>query len=442
MEDTNRINNESFDDYALRMIDSRVENGLEYNEVYELLTGEIYANDNSRKSLYGIKHFLLMKKQSSDEELGKEIERLSNRESVEIKADNSRVLEKFVLACEEDFKTPQRILEMVGYDPKSWEITNSKISKWNVSGGVGNSNKILYSVKCTVKPIVQEFDIEWIEDTIAKIDFSNIKISPSKDIPKDGYIVEINFADVHLGKYVTTLVSDDEYNLDIAVKAYLSMVDEALDRVKHLKVKKFLFTFGQDFINIDTKLGTTRGTRQDMDRFFDEIYKTGLETLITAIEKIRIVAPVEAIYVKGNHDAQSTYTMGIAIEKMYEFNKILDVTVDSTSHQRKYRRFGEVALCFTHGNLEKARLFEVMQIDRPDLMVCKTKEIHCSHFHEENTKTKAGIVIRRLNSPSASCLWTWESGYGGSQKVGNLFVYDELNGLKSQEYIWARKEVE
>ena len=435
------IKKETFDEYTLNMIEDRSENGFEYDELYETILGEEYhvSPTESRKRTRGIRDYLLKKQSMSESEADIEFARLSNKESIEIKQDNSRILEKYVLACEADFKTPRKILEMLGYSPELWTITSSKISKWNVSGGVGNQNKILYSVKATVKPIVQEFNNEWIKDTIAKIDFSNIKLSPSKEIPKDGHIVEINFADVHLGKYVTTLVSNDNYNLDIAVKAYLGMIDEALDRIKHLKVKKILFTFGQDFINVDSKLGTTRGTSQDMDRFFDEIYKTGLETLITAIEKIRIVAPVEAIYVKGNHDAQSTYTMGIAIEKMYEFNGITDVEVDSTSHQRKYRRFGEVALCLTHGDKEKARLFEVMQIDRPDLMVCKTKEIHCSHFHEENTKTKAGIVIRRLNSPSPSCHWTWESGYGGSQKVGNLFVYDEVNGLKSQEYIWAKK---
>jgi hypothetical protein len=317
MSNIEKDKNESYDNYSLRMIIDRSSNELEYDELFDMLTDVQYSNDNARKALSGVKAYLLKKESMSDEST--KDAKLRYKESIEINKDGVQISDKLIVMSEEQRKDPDYMLEAHGYDKNKFELLNVRNNFWNVyskQDGV----QTLYSSKITVKPILQEFNEDWICDVIDGIDFSNVKISNSKDNNNiDGYVVEVNFADVHLGKYVSELVSKENYNLDIAKEAYLGMIDEAIDRMSNMKVKQIVFIFGQDYINVDNKVGTTtRGTRQDMDRFFEEVYKTGLEVLIKSVEKLRKIANVEAIYIKGNHDSQSTYTMAVAMEKMYE----------------------------------------------------------------------------------------------------------------------------
>jgi len=193
---------------------------------------------------------------------------------------------------------------------------------------------------------------------------------------------------------------------------------------------------GQDYLNFDNLQGTTtKGTRQDMNEFFHEVYNKGLKLLIETIEILRQIAPTEVIYVKGNHDKLTSYTMAKTLDELYKFNSIENVTVDYSPKQRKYRVYGDSLVGYGHGEEEKNRIFDCMQVDEKENWSKKYKYFHLSHKHSERGKEKAGVEYNWLGCLSESCKWTWDSGFVGAVKKGHVFVYDDVDGKIAQFYV-------
>ena len=175
---------------------------------------------------------------------------------------------------------------------------------------------------------------------------------------------------------------------------------------------------------------TTKGTPQDTDIKYDALYKLLLKNIIFIIERLTKIAPVEIIYVGGNHDKLTSFTMA---EAMYwHFLNNDNVEVDSVFNNRKYRLIGNVLLGFAHGDDEKKNIIYCMQNDVPELWgKAKYREFHLSHFHKEvMVDEKNGIIMRWISSISGTDAWTYNGGYIGSQKKAQSFVWDDEKGLE------------
>lgn len=190
-------------------------------------------------------------------------------------------------------------------------------------------------------------------------------------------------------------------------------------------------------MNVDNLQGTTtKLTRQDMNEFYETIYDKALEFLIEAVEKLRDIAPVEFIYVKGNHDKLTTFTMFKALEKMYKNTE--GVTIDSSMKQRKYRVIGENTLVgYSHGEEERNNIFQCMQTDAMQDWNKKYRYFHLSHKHSENRKEIGGVIYNWLGSLSENCSWTYGCGYVGAEKKCHVFVYDDVDGKEAEFYVKA-----
>lgn len=443
-----RKENESFLEYTERLIKNRKEYDLDKAEVYELILGEQASSDHSRKSLTAIYKFLNrleedgmsndikeIHKELNDKDLEQKIGSYKNK--IEHNADGTQSSDRLIKMAEEDAKDAEFLLKAHGYNVESWELVSARNNIWNVYSKKDGISE-LYSSKIVVKPKKILFNEQWIKNVIDKIDFSKrIKKYEYNNIDKTSKTVEINFPDVHIGKFVQELISNGVYNADIAVNRYRNAINEALNRISVYNVKKFIYPLGQDYINFDHLEGTTtKGTRQDMNEFYESVYKKAYKCLLETVEKLRSIAPVHIIYVKGNHDSLSTFTMCYSLSELYEFNNISDVTVDYSTLQRKYIKIGNTTLGLGHGEKEKNKIKECMQVDVPELWNNKYRYFHLSHFHSERaTNEIGGVVYKWLGSMSENCKWTYESGYVGAQKKGHVFVYDDEKGLWAEFFI-------
>lgn len=442
-----RIDNESFLSYAERLINNRIEYDLDKTEVYELLLGKQVSSDHARKCLTNTLDIIeaskqittedkLIHKEFNDKDLKKELGR-NYKETIELNNDGSQSSDKLLLLSEENCKDVNFLLKAHGYSTTEWELISARNNIWNVYSCQDGIQEI-YSSKIVVKPKQTIFDADWIQDVISKINFKTnfIKYDYTYCLNNDAKVVEINFCDVHIGKFVNAIVSNGVYDANIAVNRFKESIDKAISRVGIYNVKKFIFITGQDYLNFDNFLGTTtKGTRQDMNDFFETVYKKALDCLIETIEKLRAIAPVEIIYVKGNHDSFTTFSMCQALYNMYKFNNINSVSVDYSTLQRKYRKIGNCTVGFGHGEKEKNRIVNCMQTDAPELWNNKFRFFHLSHFHSEKSKEVGGVIYRWLGSLSENCKWTYESGFVGAQKKGHVFVYDENEGLWDEFFI-------
>jgi hypothetical protein len=436
-----KFNFDEYDNHILKKIENRKEMGSEYP--HEKLFEEIYdvslSQTEARKELRGIENHLNAKKElfysKEDLNLDDESSKLKYKESIEIHSDGKQVSDKLIQMNEEQSKDIEYVLKAHGYDVNKWEIVSAKNNIWNVYSKQ-DGIQTLYSSKVTVKPKICLFDIDWIRDVIRGMDFSkNIK-RHTYNIDESSKTVEINFPDVHIGKFVQELVSNGVYDADIAINRFRKSINRALERVSLYNVKKFIFIIGQDFMNFDNFQGTTtKGTTQDMNEFYESVYKKAYQCLLETIEKLRAISPVHIIYVKGNHDSLSTFSMCYSLSELYKFNNIEDVTVDYSTLQRKYIKIGNTTLGFGHGEKERNRITDCMQSDVPALWNNKYRYFHLSHLHSEKCKEIGGVIYRWLGSLSENCKWTYESGYVGAQKKGHVFVYDDEEGLYGEFYI-------
>ncbi len=57
------------------------------------------------------------------------------------------------------------------------------------------------------------------------------------------------------------------------------------------------------------------------------------------------------VYIKGNHDEDKIFYMGVALEIAYENSP--KVIIDNTRLQRKYYKYGQNLFGFAHGDKEK-----------------------------------------------------------------------------------------
>lgn len=421
-----------FDDQVYEEIVERKETHEIYENFYNRLLGIELSNTEARKQLRGIENYLAYKKEKDFEILQDNQDLPKYKESTEICADGNYKSDKLLKMNKEQSKDINYLLEAHGFDSGFWQIVSARNNIWNVYSKLDGVQQ-LYSSKITVKPIVPEFQEEWIQNVIDKLDFSKIKLKDHK-YKKDGVTVEINFADVHIGKYITALVAMGNYNSDIAIEKVKTALIKSIQATGHYNIKKIIFIVGQDYINFDTLQGTTtKLTRQDMNEFYQVVYEKAYELLINSVEMLRNVAPIEVIYVKGNHDKLSTYTMISGLEKIYRNED--SVEVDFSMRQRKYRTYGNTLVGYGHGEEEKSRIFDCMQDDEKDNWHKKYKYFHLSHKHTESRKEKAGVIYNWLGSLSESCKWTWESGFVGSEKKGHVYVYDDKEGKIAEFFI-------
>jgi len=403
---------------------------LERSEVYQLLFGEPCSADHARKVLKGLDLCIEADQHVVETDDDGSIQ-IPNRTVLEIHKDGSQSKSKIIEMSEEESMDGEFLLKAHGFNPSLFELTGAKNSIYqvNAKGGV---TKTLYSSKITAKPIRGGLDIE----DIAK-HFSNFKsthtATTSQQYRHGAELLVVNLADVHFGKLAEFDETNNTYNLDIARERILGSVESYVSRLHGRQFEKIYFIVGNDYFNCEYHSATIANTPQNNASRYSTMFKRGVETLIDTINILSNVAPVEAIFIPGNHAGWTEYAASIALEAFYRSDDA--ISVDSAPTPRKYRKFGKNLLCFAHGDSEKDRIFSLPSIEAAEHWSdCNTVEIHLGHYHKEGVVEKNGVTVRRIPSLSGNDYWTYKSGY--SSKVRSMaFIYDKDGGLTETHYV-------
>ncbi len=258
----------------------------------------------------------------------------------------------------------------------------------------------------------------------------------------DPVMLEISMYDLHYGKLCWGAESGRDFDSAIAEKRYKTAARDFISRASHVyNIEKILFVIGNDFLNSEGKSNaTTAGTPQDTDSRWKKMYVGGRKLIVSTIEELLAVAPVEVIGIEGNHAEQAEFYMTDAIECW--FNKCKDVIVNNSPRARKYHLYGNSLLGFTHGHLEKSKdLPLLMASEVPDLWSKAIfREFHKGHFHHENEFTfntaveNKTVVVRTLSSMSGTDAWHKGAGYVGAKQSAQAFVWGKKSGIENIYY--------
>jgi len=247
-------------------------------------------------------------------------------------------------------------------------------------------------------------------------------------------LLEISPFDVHFGKLAWGQEAGEDYDLPIAEKRFSDGFDKLLNRAPR-KLGKILIPLGNDFLHIDTAFNTTgHGTQVDVDGRYPKLIETASMAMVQAVEKCRTIAPVEVIWVPGNHDPRTSWHIAQFLWAWFRNSE--GVEIDHGSKFRKYVRFGATLLGFTHGNEEAHRDLPTIMASEAakDWADTRFREWHLGHFHKaKKTHFAAGdtygpCVVRVLPSMSSADAWHYKKGYVGGNRGAEAYLYEFNEG--------------
>lgn len=422
----NRENGESPFQHHKRLILEKTEgkelSDVDYAELSDFIYGQHMTSDHTRKMIRGSKYTLDM----MDSDVG-DTENQPVRSETTIDANGNQSHTTLVTMNENQSKDPDFLLQAHGYDPSKFELISARNSIWSS----GASSNQMYSSKITVKPRAEaHFDeIKAMFENMNREHKPMIPHPNSRDKNVAGQMLEVNIADLHLGKLAWAGETGYNYDWHIATDRFLTILDDFIERARGRMIDKIVFVYSNDFFHFDTiQQTTTSGTPQDSDLRWQKMFQVGVGLLIESIEKLSEIAPVETFYIDSNHDRMISFYACNYLEAWFRNDD--NVTVNASPSPRKYIRYGQNLIGFSHGNNEKNRIFSLMQIEeRENWGATKYHEFHCGHYHSEKTKEENGVIVRYVGSPTGTDAWHNSVGYIGAVQKGTAFLWDKENGL-------------
>jgi hypothetical protein len=351
--------------------------------------------------------------------------------SIEYRKDGSIISEKFITVRDGDDMTPEFIIEAHGLKPSAWEVVSYKNNLWNtqVKGG---SKQISYQSKLTVKPRTNGIDLKDIDEHFKRLD-RKFKPLPIKYKPCDkSLMAEVNIADLHFGKLCWYGDTGNNFDYKIARDMFHNIIGRIYTELKGKDLEYITFVWANDFFNSDTTNNTTTaGTAQDVDIRWQKLFNKGVEMLVQAITSLSEIAPVKTFYTASNHDEQTGYHALKYLEAWFRHDP--NIEIDTSPIARKYILYGNTLLGFTHGDKEKPRTLSMLMPNEARELWGKAKycEMHTAHLHSEHSIEEInGVIVRRISSPTATDTWHYTSGYVGSVRKAQTFIWDKELGLE------------
>lgn len=349
--------------------------------------------------------------------------------------ENTKSGTKHVCSRSSELKTIEDLIAYSKQDMDIWDLDKSKV------GTYGSENNENYMVQAWFKKkSIQELSFveqkkaikEFFEETKPKVMYEKDFSFPM--VVEDGHLLEINIADLHLGRI------SYEYDMEIGIKRFQESIMVLAERSSHLKISEVNLVLSGDTLNIDnTKSSTTGGTLQENAVPYKELYKRGLEMITMSIDFLISSYPfkkVNVFVVQGNHDNVGAYTLGLALENRFYTNERVDVV--TKDFPRLYAEWGKTLLCYTHGQgVKKGSLPLVVMKEARDQVSGKDFiEIHRSHLHAgkvtgysiDTSMDNSTIIERVVPSLANDSIWEAEKGYLCiPESIG--FVYCKNEGL-------------
>lgn len=305
-----------------------------------------------------------------------------------------------------------------------------------------------FKIEVTFKPFPIEFDIldsfkELIKDMPSITQYSPIQIitgSSHKDLA-----AEISTYDSHFAKLAWEKETGyRNYDLDIAVTDYKYVSEEQMDLIAPHKPKIIYYVIGQDMYHIDNMKGnTTHGDHAlDVDGRITKVHNKIFHVTRDNVYGFSKIAPVEIIWIPGNHDYLASYMLAFALNE--HFRNDPNIIVDLGEVPNKARLWGNLLVGWTHRIVGKHNTWanELAQAF-PDLWgKSKFREWHSGDQHKKvNTKTipvftSGGVLCRQLTALSPVDRWHSVNLFTDAVPGGESFLWTRDAGIIANFTSW------
>lgn len=344
-----------------------------------------------------------------------------------------------------DVRSPEELMELYNLDPLQWQIVDfkCKTGSWDGFWKDGDNNaqtRTLYRYACEArfKPQVQEIQLgaRLLHELMERSkDWAPVYPDYAYAYAEGDRLGVIGILDHHFGKLGYGREVGIDWDIKIAEQEFKKSIITLAYHAKKWDLARLLFIAGNDFINADGASGqTTNGTPQDMDSRYSKVYLVAYDCLHWAIDYLLPIAPIDVISVPGNHDRNSAFTMAHALQCQYQ--NCTSVTINNEPTLRKYYRWGDVLLGFTHGdNAKNKDLALLMAQDRKqDWGETLFRKWYTGHWHTKRSDEFKGVQVDALSCLCGPDAWHDSNGYTHNIRSASLIVWDKTDGLVGDAY--------
>lgn len=246
---------------------------------------------------------------------------------------------------------------------------------------------------------------------------------------KDGHLLVIDPADIHIGKLATAFETGEEYNSNIAVQRVREGVDGILHKVRGFEIDQILLIIGNDILHIDTpKRTTTSGTPQDTDGMWYTNFLMAKQLYVEVIDKLRLIAKVHVTYNPSNHDYTNGFFLADIIQSWFRLDE--SVTFDCSINHRKYYRYHNNLIGSTHGDGAKIGDLGLLMAEeaKEHWGVTKHRYVYTHHVHHKTSKDFIGVTVESLRSATGADSWHHRNGYVHAPKAIEGFLHSKEHG--------------
>lgn len=339
-------------------------------------------------------------------------------------------------------QTADDAVKAAGVDLAIWEIEKVWVNGWDVTAKVktGDDEELQTKQNRQIKVMLRRKIAKPFADTAAELIERMASHAPKYKYtkpkpPSDPHMLEVSVFDAHFGKLAWAPETGQDYDLAIAETVYSNAVSDLLGKVSGYNVERILYPIGQDFFHIDGHRGETiNGTIVDRDSRYAKMFMVGCLACIHAVERMVDVAPVEVVWIPGNHDRTASWHLAAYLGAWFRNHN--GVTVNCSPNPRKYLHYGVNLIGLTHGDEER-------HADLPAIMAAEAKnewadssyrEWHVGHWHKRKETrynagdTYVGVPVRVLPSLSGTDYWHHLKGYVNNSRAAEAYLWSKANG--------------
>jgi hypothetical protein len=245
----------------------------------------------------------------------------------------------------------------------------------------------------------------------------------------DGHLLVVDPCDIHFNKLSLRSETGESYNTKIATQRVKDGIQGLIDKSKSFQIDHILFIMGNDILNTDNHLGsTTKGTHQDTDSLWHQVYMVAFKSMVEAIEKLAAIAPVTVQFNPSNHDVILGFTLaqGVAIH----FRNCSNIVFNVNPSHRKYFEYGKNLIGTTHGDGAKPeKLPFLLAEEAPKSWAkCPRRYVYMHHVHHKISRDYGSVCVESLRSPSGADGWHHRNGFQHAPKAMEAFLHHPKYG--------------
>lgn len=381
-----------------------------------------------------------------------------NLPPLEFTYSDEKITAKGAISGKDSTEALNKLKDELKLDEKFWKIDTWSVKRYQgfyateeaLESSDGRTCKVrnghevvtMWSIKASfVKKDNSQLTLERLLKRLeeASIPVPNIHISKPKiaDFPHNRAL-EISIMDPHATMVCYTPQSDNSWSPEEAAELYFWCLEDILEKAYHYgPFSEIMLPIGNDLVHADNVWhATTAGTPQPEAVSWHEGVLIAEEILITAINRLKEIAPVNVISIMGNHARQTEFMLGRTIAAWYRNDE--NVTVDASPSPYKAWNWGVNLIGLEHGHSVKptVRMAALMANEWPDLWLQTAggyREWHLGDQHRKATNKPSsfeeqGVSIEFLPGLTPPNEWHRLKSYNWQKRAGLGYVWDWNTG--------------